>query len=306
VSIGDRVRLGAIAALLLLIGGTSHAADHGITAKKFALKPATFVAVSKDAAARAAASPACPAADSSLTLADGVHTQTFALPCANWSDRGTSFKYRNASAGNGPSLVKLASSAAGRLRIVGHGLGGFAIPDGPATIAAVLELAGTSERFCMAFTGTGNGRVFLVRNAPAASCPVCGNNTLEAGEACDGSAAPDCPGECQADCTCPPPVCGNNVREASEACDGTDASACPGACAADCTCGSPCSSGPGDAAACQAFGTVPACTACCSEDEECLACVQAFDNGCSDPVSNDHCSLALTVVGCAATCCPAP
>jgi len=301
-----RATTGLLAGLVMLLAGSSQASDHGITGKKLALKPTKFVVVSKDGNAHGAGSPVCPAADSSLILADGVHTHTFTLPCANWSDRGTIFKYRNASAATGPAQIIVAKGGTGRLRVVGRGLGGFPIPNGPATIDAILKIGGTIEHYCMAFTGTGSGTSLLVRNAPAAACPVCGNNTVEVGESCDGSAAPDCPGECQPDCTCPPPVCGNAVREGPEACDGTDATACPGSCQSDCTCPSPCSGAPGDATGCQAFGTMPQCAACCAEDEECLICAQAFDNGCSDPISNDHCSLALTVVGCAAVCCTAP
>src|SRR5262249_26245621 len=151
------------------------------------------------------------------------------------------------------------------------GLGGFPIPNGSATVNAILTLGGNGERYCMAFSGTGNGTTFVVRNSAAAACPVCGNNTVEPSEACRGTADADCHGECEADCTCPAPICGNNVREASEVCDGSDATACPGACLSDCTCPGPCPSTPGDATACQAYGNVPQCTACCN-DEECLIC----------------------------------
>ncbi len=36
--------------------------------------------------------------------------------------------------------------------------------------------------------------------------PVCGDNVAEGGEACDGTDDDACPGECQADCTCPIPT----------------------------------------------------------------------------------------------------
>lgn len=295
----------SVAVLVLLRVGPAVATDHGITGKKLALKPTKFVLVSKDSNAKTAESPLCPAADSSLTFSDGTHSQTFTLPCAKWSSRGTTFAYRDASAASGPALIKLAQAGAGRLRVAGYGLGGFPIPSGPATIDVLLDLGGAVERYCMAFTGTGNGNTLFVRDAAAATCPVCGNGIVEAGEACDGTAAPSCPAECQADCTCPPPLCGNGVREGSEACDGADAAACPAGCLSDCTCASPCPSAPGDATACVAFGTQPQCKACCT-DEECVICVQAFDAGCTDAVQNDYCRLAVTVVGCAATCCPAP
>lgn len=35
--------------------------------------------------------------------------------------------------------------------------------------------------------------------------PVCGNDILDEGEACDGPDDDACPGQCRADCTCPKP-----------------------------------------------------------------------------------------------------
>lgn len=71
--------------------------------------------------------------------------------------------------------------------------------------------------------------------------PVCGNDVLEAGEGCDGVAVGNCPtGSCDPDCTCPDPVCGNDLIEDGEECDGTDVGACPtGSCAVGCTCPDP-------------------------------------------------------------------
>lgn len=73
-------------------------------------------------------------------------------------------------------------------------------------------------------------------------CPpdaICGDNIVnQAGEDCDGTDDSACPGECGPKCTCPPPpVCGDNVvNQASEQCDGKDSAACPGACLSNCTC----------------------------------------------------------------------
>jgi hypothetical protein len=294
---------GLLAGFVILVAGSATAAEHGISGEKLLFKASKFALLSRDANAHASGSPVCPAPDSSLTFADGVHTHTFVLPCANWSDHGPMIRYKNASATGGPSLVKVARGGTGRLRVTGWGLGGFPIPNGTATIDVVLDLGGTIDRYCMAFSGVGDGYRFLVRDAGAGICPVCGNNTVEAGETCDGTADADCHGECQSDCSCPAPICGNNVREGSEACDGADATACPGACLSDCTCAAPCPSMPGDATACEAFGTVPQCSACCADDEECLICAHAFAVGCGDPLSNDHCTLAVTTVGCGTACC---
>jgi Tol biopolymer transport system component len=66
--------------------------------------------------------------------------------------------------------------------------------------------------------------------------PVCGNNVRNPGEQCDGTDDFGCPGRCRGDCTCPPPSCGDNVRDPGEQCDGLDAPSCPGLCLSDCTC----------------------------------------------------------------------
>lgn len=73
----------------------------------------------------------------------------------------------------------------------------------------------------------------------AAAPAVCGDNIRnQASEHCDGTEDYSCPGECQADCTCPPrPTCGDNVvNRKSEECDGTDDASCPGGCQTTCTC----------------------------------------------------------------------
>lgn len=69
-----------------------------------------------------------------------------------------------------------------------------------------------------------------------ATAPVCGNNTKEVGEDCDGTDSAYCSGLCAGSCTCPAPACGNNVVEVGEHCDGASAGVCPGACDGDCTC----------------------------------------------------------------------
>jgi len=64
--------------------------------------------------------------------------------------------------------------------------------------------------------------------------PVCGNNVIESGEACDGSADGLCPGQCLPpgdpnECRCP--FCGDgSINQASEECDGPDLGACTTGC----------------------------------------------------------------------------
>jgi hypothetical protein len=67
-------------------------------------------------------------------------------------------------------------------------------------------------------------------------CPVCGNDTTEVTEQCDGTDDSGCPGLCQGDCTCLT-ECGNDFAEIGEQCDGTDDAVCPGRCQVNCTCG---------------------------------------------------------------------
>lgn len=81
---------------------------------------------------------------------------------------------------------------------------------------------------------------------PDCTCedPVCGNDIAEAGEDCDGVDPGSCAaGSCNGDCTCPDPVCGNDITEEGEECDGADDAACPGACEVSCVCPTSCGDG---------------------------------------------------------------
>ena len=89
--------------------------------------------------------------------------------------------------------------------------------------------------------GSGSGQYQVTTTVFGGDPPVCGNNTVEYGEECDGSADDACPGLCEGGCTCPAPVCGNDVVESGEVCDGSDDSACPGECDGSCACPSTCS-----------------------------------------------------------------
>ena len=70
---------------------------------------------------------------------------------------------------------------------------------------------------------------------------VCGNGSIEAGEACDSGAANGaCPSACSNSCATNvcggPAVCGNGIAEAGEACDnGGSNGVCPAACSSLCT-----------------------------------------------------------------------
>jgi hypothetical protein len=167
---------GSLAVFASLLGaGASTALDQPTEGKKLRLKSTPkLVLLSKDPGIDVGGSdPRCPSGGSALVLDDGVNTATFLLPCANWRVNGSgTFKYRNSSAPNGASAVEVVRIKNGHLKVIGRGLGGIPVPSGAGTIDVVLHLDGASHRFCMSFTGTGDGNRFVVRDAPAASCPV--------------------------------------------------------------------------------------------------------------------------------------
>jgi len=248
------------------------ATDWGITGKKLLLKNGKFVVLSKSPIILPITSPPVGGADSAIIFNDGSGPVRVALPASLWSVRGLGlYKYKNSDAPGGPSSGKVAKVALGFLKVVGKAAP-VAVPNGSASIGVILSLAADADKYCMTFTGTGDGNRFVVKDATAGTCPpqtcgngvregteacdtldpgdcpsfclsnctclpqTCGNGVREGTEQCDGSDAATCPGGCQANCTCQPPACGNNVREGSEQCDGSDAPTCPGHCQADCTC----------------------------------------------------------------------
>lgn len=91
--------------------------------------------------------------------------------------------------------------------------------------------------------GGGSGQYQVTTTVFGGDPPVCGNDTVEYGEECDGSDDSACPGLCDGGCNCPAPVCGNDMVESGETCDGLDDSACPGECDGSCACPSTCSTG---------------------------------------------------------------
>jgi hypothetical protein len=177
----SRAVAGATLVGVVFCGAASSAlaADQGITGKKLILKSTPkFVLLSKDASISIAGSDPVGGSDSSLTFDDGSGPVTLALPKSLWSQNGsgTLFKYKNATAPSGPSVVKIAKVKAGLLKVVGKGLP-FAVPAGTASISVVLTLDGGTNQYCMNFAGTGDGSKLLVKDAPAGSCapppPVC-------------------------------------------------------------------------------------------------------------------------------------
>lgn len=71
--------------------------------------------------------------------------------------------------------------------------------------------------------------------AGSSACAVCGNDTIELTEQCDGSDDAACPGLCLPNCACTN-ACGNDNVEGAEECDGSDDEACGNGCQVNCTC----------------------------------------------------------------------
>lgn len=70
----------------------------------------------------------------------------------------------------------------------------------------------------------------------------CGDGIVQPGEQCDGSSAAACPGNCGAECLCPP-VCGDGFLHSSEACDDGNLAAgdcCSPTCQLECDDGNLC------------------------------------------------------------------
>ena len=159
---------------LLAAAPQVRAVDQGIFGKKLLLKGTSkVVLLSKDSTISINGSDPVGGSDSSVTFDDGVHTATLSLPSSNWSTNGsaTKFKYKNSSAPSGPSVVKIAQVKAGLLKVVAKGPA-IPVPNGPATIHVILSLDGGTNKYCMTFTGTGDGAKFLVTDSAAGSCPV--------------------------------------------------------------------------------------------------------------------------------------
>jgi hypothetical protein len=65
--------------------------------------------------------------------------------------------------------------------------------------------------------------------------PNCGNDVIDPGEDCDGSAPSSCTGDCRPTCVCA--LCGDGqINQPNEECDGAAAPTCPGMCQPNCGC----------------------------------------------------------------------
>lgn len=160
--------------------------DIPTTGKKLLLKDKPkFVLLSKDAGIVAPGSicnqmpPDVQVA--TLTFDDGTNKHVFNLPCENWKSNSsaTTWTYKNKEAPAGPSEVKVVKLKDGLLKVVGKGFGSFPVPSAPETIDVTFAVRGLTLRYCMEFSGTGDGSKFSVKDAPAGACapPECQANT---------------------------------------------------------------------------------------------------------------------------------
>lgn len=157
----------------------AHAADQGVAGRKLLLKGTTkLVLLSKDPGISIVGSDPVGGSDSSITFDDGTNAATLSLPTGNWSTNGSGslFKYKNATAPSGPSIVKIAKMKAGLLKVVAKGVP-VPIPNGPGTINVVLSLDAGSNVYCLTFAGTGDGAKFLVKNSAAGVCSAAATPT---------------------------------------------------------------------------------------------------------------------------------
>jgi len=196
-----------LVALGLLAGGRASAGDYGITGKKLLIKNDKIVVLSKDPTITFTGSNPVTGSDSSIAVSENSVDTQFDLPETGWSSNGTGtiFKYKNVLAPSGPSPVKLVKIKTGLFKAVVKRVP-EAVPNGPASVDVVLNLDGSSNSYCMNFTGSGDGKKFSAKDAAAGSCPppaTCGNNSKEGAEDCDGADDSKCPGDCQIDCSCP-------------------------------------------------------------------------------------------------------
>lgn len=101
-------------------------------------------------------------------------------------------------------------------------------------------------------------------------CPGCGNGTVDPGEQCDGVDDAACPGQCQGTCQCTAATCGNDTVEFGETCDGTADDACPGSCQPNCSCGAVCGNNVVEGSEqCDGAGSVACPASACQPDCTC-------------------------------------
>jgi hypothetical protein len=189
--------------VVVVVSTAVNAADQGISGKKLLLKSnPKMVLLSKDAlvlpgANGSSSDPRCVAdggsgSGASVALSAGTTSATLSMPCANWSANGSGTLYKYKDSAGTPKTAKI---KAGLLKVGSPGMGGFPVPNGAATVN--VEVTVGTDKYCMSFTGTGDGSKFLVKDATAGSCAPPAPTCLDSGGASVGgfcwfvSGAPD-------------------------------------------------------------------------------------------------------------------
>jgi hypothetical protein len=195
-----KVAISAVLGAALLCGNRAGAADQAVSGKKLLLKGnPKMVLISKDLLVTAGANgssadPRCVGdggggLGGSVELDDGTNSVTLAMPCANWSTNGAGSLYAYKDTAGVPKKAKI---KAGLLKVVSPaGMGGFPVPSGAATIDVEVQVG--SDKYCMTFSGTGDGSKFLVKDAAATSCGAPPTPTPTATNTPGGPTATDTP-----------------------------------------------------------------------------------------------------------------
>lgn len=140
-------------------------------------------------------------------------TQSFALDAGGWTAVPDGYRYRAAKNASGPPVRKVTltvkSGGAAKMNVVLRGDTGtdplVVVPPAPGSEGGVTLAIG-SARYCARFGGAAGGTVRadkatrwrIVQPLAEAGCldppppPLCGNGTIDGGEACDTSTSPAC------------------------------------------------------------------------------------------------------------------
>jgi hypothetical protein len=301
-----------------------HAADTGISGQKIVLKSRgakqKLIFQSKDPAAPfppigSVDDPSAAGLTIEVVTPGGVGSLT-ASGGTGWRSRDAaidSYAFKGASS----SPVRSIALKQGRtLKITTRSVP-VAMTDPLGSVGLRLTMGGT--RACALFDGATvvadvAGSFTAKTSAAPAECSlatlghpsVCGNGVLEEGERCEATSDAACPGECQADCTCPP-RCGDGLLDAGEQCDGATFGPWPPnecadlgdavpACQSDCTCCATrlCTAGTFMATCCPGFACpLPLgpndrtyCTPTCTTADDCAAGQICAGGMCATP----HCT----------------
>jgi len=150
-----------LAASTVMVANGAIAADQAITGTKLILQPGKVVLVAKDPAIATAGVNPIDGDNSSVSFDVGAGPVAFAMPTSLWTANksGTVFKYKNASAPNGPSPVKVSKVKDGMFKVVAKALP-FPTPSGMATVSVVFSFGG-AQTYHLTFIQVPGGIKFV-------------------------------------------------------------------------------------------------------------------------------------------------